>query len=215
MSYASSTVFEDHGSTAQSIETYQPSCGATVPHLEVFDHGCRASSMQEILIHRLPSLYRTAYRVLGNAYDAEDAVQDALLSAHKHLNQFRGDAQMSSWVTTIVLNCARQQLRKRPRAAHLWLDQRSGEENEPPVSESLADGRPNPELECQNVELQSLLMKSLARLSPSLRTTFQLRALDGLTTSETAGILGVPEGTIKARLTRARAKLRKSLQRVI
>ena len=58
-------------------------------------------------------------------------------------------------------------------------------------------------------------MGALERLSPTLRTTFQLRYLDGLSTSETAEMLGVPEGTIKARLTRARAKLKKLLERVI
>jgi RNA polymerase sigma-70 factor, ECF subfamily len=214
MSSGNSIIFGDHESGVQSLEMYQSSCEVTGKHLEVLNHNCRTSAMQEILSHRLPSLYRIAYRVLGNVYDAEDAVQDALLSAHKHLNQFRGDAQIASWVTTIVLNCARQQLRKRPRAAQVWLDQ-SGEEHEPSVSEGLADRRPNPEVECRSAELQWLLMQSLERLSPALRTTFQLRDLDGLTTSETAEILGVPEGTVKARLTRARTKLKRLLARVI
>ena len=57
------------------------------------------AEMLSILSHCLPSLYRYAYRLLGNKTDAEDAVQDALLAAHKHLNQFRGDAQLSTWLT--------------------------------------------------------------------------------------------------------------------
>ena len=52
-----------------------------------------------VVSHCLPSLYRYAYRLLGNKTDAEDAVQDALLAAYKHLNQFRGDAQLSTWLT--------------------------------------------------------------------------------------------------------------------
>ena len=64
-----------------------------------------------VVSHCLPSLYRYAYRLLGNTTDAEDAVQDALLAAYKHLNQFRGDAQLSTWLTTIVINCARMHLR--------------------------------------------------------------------------------------------------------
>jgi len=63
----------------------------------------------------LPSFYRCALRLLGNRADAEDAVQEALLAAHKHLHQFRGQSRMSTWLTTIVCNCARMQLRKQPR----------------------------------------------------------------------------------------------------
>ena len=59
-----------------------------------------------ILSSRIASLYRKAYRMLGNAADAEDAVQDALLAAYAHLDQFKGQSEMSTWVTTIVHNCA-------------------------------------------------------------------------------------------------------------
>lgn len=88
-----------------------------------------AREMQDVLSHRLPSFYRIAYRVLGNADDAEDAVQDALLAAHKGLKQFRGEAQISTWLTTIVCNCARLQLRKR-RHTNVSLESRIGEEQE-------------------------------------------------------------------------------------
>ena len=70
------------------------------------------AQMMAVLSRRLPYLYRCAYRLLGNKADAEDAVQDALLAAFKHLNQFRGEAQLSTWLTAIVINCARMQLRK-------------------------------------------------------------------------------------------------------
>ena len=73
------------------------------------------AELLSVLSHCLPSLYRRAYRLLGNEADAEDAVQDALLAAYRHLKEFRGDAQLSTWLTAIVINCARMQLRKRPR----------------------------------------------------------------------------------------------------
>ena len=88
------------------------------------------AEMVAVLSHRLPSLYRYAYRLLGNKADAEDAVQDALLAAYKHLKEFRGDAQLSTWLTTIVINCARMQLRKRSRYIHVSLDSRIGEDAE-------------------------------------------------------------------------------------
>src|SRR6202035_328249 len=84
--------------------------------------------LQDVLTRYLPSFYRRAYLQLGNTADAEDAVQDALLSAYKHLDQFKGQAQMSTWLTAIVTNSARMQMRRRPRYKHLSLDEPFGEE---------------------------------------------------------------------------------------
>ena len=171
--------------------------------------------MQNVLSRCLPSFYRNAYRYLGNSADAEDAVQDALLSAYKHLDQFRAQSQMSTWLTAIVANCARMQLRRRPRQIHVSMDERIGEEKEYALSDRLPANGPSPEDECRNSELYRQLMQCVEQLSPSMRKTFKLRALEGLTTSETARILRVPDGTVKARLTRARAKLRSQMCRAL
>ena len=171
--------------------------------------------MQDVLSRSLPSFYRKAYRHLGNAADAEDAVQDALLSAYKHLDQFKGQAQMSTWLTAIVINSARMQLRKRPRQIHLSIDERFGEEQEYWLSEQLADWRPGPEDKFRSSELRGRLMQFLSELSPPLRKAYQLRELDGLTTKEAAHILGVADGTVKAQLARARTKLKRLLRRAL
>ena len=173
------------------------------------------AEMLSVLSHYLPSLYRYAYRLLGNKTDAEDAVQDALLAAYKHLNQFRGEAQLSTWLTTIVINCAKMQLRKRSRYTHVSLDSRIGEDQEYPLSDILVDHRPNPEDECHRSTLTMRLMKSAARLSPTLRQTFHLRYVDHLSVCETARVLGVPIGTVKAQTARAKAKLRKLVRGVL
>ena len=178
-------------------------------------HENEARQMQEVLSRALPSFYRKAYRHLGNAADAEDAVQDAILSAYKHLDQFKGQAQMSTWLTAIVINSARMQLRRRPRQIHLSLDERFGEEQEYSLSEQLAHWGPSPEDECQRSELRGRLLQFLTELSPPLRKAFQLRELDGLTTREAAHVLGVADGTVKAQLARARAKLKRLLRREI
>jgi RNA polymerase sigma-70 factor (ECF subfamily) len=168
--------------------------------------------MEDVLSRYLPSFYRRAYRYLGNAANAEDAVQDALLSACKHLDQFKGQAKMSTWLTAIVINCARTQLRRRPHQPHLSLDEQLGEDQKYCVSERLADCRPSPEDVCIGSDLHGRLMQFVAELSPSLRKAYQLRDLDGLTTSEAAHILGVTEGTLKAQLSRARAELRRLMR---
>src|ERR1700676_496344 len=171
--------------------------------------------MQDVLSRYLPRFYRSAYRQLGNEADAEDAVQDALLAAYKHLDQFKGQAQMSTWLTAIVTNCARMQLRKRPRQTHLSLDERFGEDQEFCLSDLLAAGEPSPEDETRASELHRNVMRFVAQLSPPLRKAFQLRELEGLSTSEAAHVLGVADGTVKAQLARARAKLRRLMRRTL
>jgi RNA polymerase sigma-70 factor (ECF subfamily) len=167
--------------------------------------------MLHALSHEFPSLYRHAYRLLENKADAEDAVQDALLAAYKHLNQFRGDARMSTWLHAIVANCARMQLRKRPYHLHVSLDSHIGEEQQGSLSDILVDDRPNPEDECRRSMLYGRLMKSAEQLSPSLRKTFMLRFEHHLSVRETALFLGVPTGTVKVQTARARAKLMQSV----
>jgi RNA polymerase sigma-70 factor (ECF subfamily) len=165
--------------------------------------------MEDVLTRNMPSFYRRAYRYLGNAADAEDAVQDALLSACRHLDQFKGQSKMSTWLTTIVINSALTQLRRRPRQIHTSLDEQFGEEPGYCVSEWLADRRSSPEDQCIQSELYGYLMHFVEELPPASRYAFQLRDLDGLTTSEAAQILGVADVTVKAHVSRARAKLRR------
>ena len=184
-------------------------------YLDVADDQSAARELQRMLSISSPSFYRCALRLLGNRADAEDAVQEAVLAAHKHLHLFRGQSQMSTWLTTIVCNCARMQLRKRPRQIHTPLDEQVGEDERYLISERLADTRPSPEDECRNSELAAHLRKCTALLSPSLRRTFQLRVADGLSISETAQVLGVPQGTVKARLARARTNLARYMQRAL
>ena len=175
----------------------------------------RTHEMNEVLLRCLPSFRRSAYRYVGNVADAEDVVQDALMAALKHLDQFRGQAQMSTWLTKIVVNCARMQLRRRPRQTQLSLDEKFGDEEKDSLSGHLADVRPNPEDECRRSELRGHILRFVAQLSPSLRKTFELRELDGLSTSETANILGLADGTVKAELSRARTKLRRLMRRAL
>jgi RNA polymerase sigma-70 factor (ECF subfamily) len=177
-----------------------------------------ASSQEEIqrlsniFTGRLPSLTRIAIRLVGNAADAEDAVQDAFLSAYTHLDQFRGQAKMSTWLTTIVINAARMKVRARPRQVHIPLDQENGSQDRRPLSDIVPDSRPNPEELCRSWELAGRLEQAFTQLSPYLRKTFQLTEVDGLSIRDTAQALRIPQGTVKARVSRARKKLKQLLQ---
>jgi RNA polymerase sigma-70 factor (ECF subfamily) len=155
-----------------------------------------------ILLKCSPTLYRIAFQKLGNAADAEDAVQDALLSAFKNLHQFRGDAQLSTWLGSIVLNCARMQLRRRTNHTFISLDE-PGQEGMHNWPERLRDAGPDPEEALRRTQTRSGLERVVEKLPVRLRVAFRLRVFDGLTTSEAASALGVPVGTLKARFFRA------------
>ena len=172
-------------------------------------------AFRHILSRRLASFYRKAYRVLGNQADAEDAVQDALLAAYAHLDQFKGQSEMSTWVTAIVHNCALLQLRNRRRHVYVSLDEPTGEAEAVSGKEQLADHRPSPEDECQHSELSRRLTHFYSQLSPTLSRTFRLRDIEGLSIRETARILRIPRGTVKAQSARARQKLKKLMQRAL
>jgi RNA polymerase sigma-70 factor, ECF subfamily len=150
-----------------------------------------------------------ALRHLGNLADAEDAVQDAFLSALRKLEQFRGQAQMSTWLTSIVINSARMKLRKRYRPAQTSLNSDAEEQHGELPLERLFDRRPSPEEVCQKRERAQLVLQMSSQLSPALRSAFRLREIDGLSIRETARILGVPDGTVKAQTSRARNRLKR------
>jgi RNA polymerase sigma-70 factor, ECF subfamily len=184
-------------------------------HVDVARLESSLQQTQHVLSRALPSFYRRAYKLLGNTADAEDAVQDALLAAYKHLHQFRGQSQMSTWLHTIVANCARMQLRRRPRYGHVSFDSRIGANEEYSLSETIPDNYPNPEEQCHISEVNARLGRLVAQLSPTLQRTFQLRLIDNVSICETARTLGVPIGTVKAQLSRARTKLKKSIRRAL
>ena len=172
----------------------------------------RRVEFEDLLSRDLPRFRRVAMRWLRNPEDAEDAVQDALLSAFKNIGRFEGRAQMSTWLMTIVINSARMQLRRRPRQQVISLHQVSEGQN-CTVSERIADPGPTPERALEQVELRELVNKQTGTLPRGQRAAMQLREWDGLTTSEAAEALGVPIGTLKAQLARGRSKLTERLRK--
>lgn len=165
--------------------------------------------MTSVINERLPYFRRIAMRRLDNAADADDAVQDAFLAAWKHLNQFKGEAQMSTWLTTIVTNSSRMIIRKRSRLRVLSIDSQDENENTSQLPELLADCRPDPEVQFRNSECEYRLNHLSSRLPPSLRVIVHKRSVEGLSIRETAEALGLTESAVKSRAARARAQLRR------
>ena len=116
-----------------------------------------------------------ALRRLGNMADAEDAVQDAFLSAWRHLGQFRGNARMTTWLTTIVINSTRMKLRRKRPEGCIPLDHDHDGEGTLTLLDLLPDHRPGPEDLYRAKELDDLYAQCSRRLTPGLRRSYQLR----------------------------------------
>jgi RNA polymerase sigma-70 factor (ECF subfamily) len=172
----------------------------------------RRLEFENVLSRNLPGFRRVAMRWLRNPEDAEDAVQDAMLSAFKHIARFEGRAQMSTWLMAILINAVRMQLRRRPRHTHLPLDQPT-REGQRTISDLIADQRPTPDQTLEKCELLELVTKLTRSLPPSQRVAMELRQRDdGLSVKDAAEALGVPVGTLKAQLARGRVTLRQQLR---
>jgi RNA polymerase sigma factor (sigma-70 family) len=174
----------------------------------------RRMEFETVLSRYLPRFRRMAMRWLPNPEDAEDAVQDALLSAFKHIARFEGRAQMSTWLMAIVCNAVRMQLRRRPRYKILSLDQLQ-QDDQGTISDQIADPRPTPEQTLEQCELRQLALRLTRSLPPSQRAAIELRQGDDLSTRQAAEALGLREGTLKTQLARGRAKLMEQLRKAV
>ena len=175
----------------------------------------RRLEFEDVLSRNLPRFQRVAMRWLRNPEDAEDAVQDAMLSAFKHMACFEGRAQMSTWLMAIVFNAVRMELRRRARRKLLSLDEPTND-GQYAISDLVADQRPTPEKALEECELRRLVIHLIDSLPPSQKKAMQLRLRDdGLSLKEAAEVLGVPVGTLKAQRARGRVTLTRRLRNAV
>jgi RNA polymerase sigma factor (sigma-70 family) len=147
--------------------------------------------------------------------NAEDVIQDAMVSAFTHIAQFDGRAKLSTWLSAIVINAVRMQMRRRRRQGPMFSLDYAPNESQLPISELLADPRPTPEKILERLELYALIIKLTRGLAPSQRTALRLYQQNGHSIKKLAKNLGVPQGTMKANLARGRAKLAERFHKVM
>jgi RNA polymerase sigma-70 factor (ECF subfamily) len=163
-------------------------------------------ALGHLLASYMPQLYRTALRVVGTPQEAADALQDGLLRAVCHLREFAGRSRFSTWLTTIVTNAALMRLRRVRPERVTFFDQKLDREDQP-LADRIPDSGPNPEEAFARQERLQILERGLQSLPPSCRNAVQLRDIQGMSTKEAAEALGLPLGTLKSHLYRARLKL--------
>ena len=148
--------------------------------------------------------YNIAYRILGDVDEAADACQEAFLSAFKNIRRFRGGV-FKSWLMRIVTNACYDRLRYRRRRRTESLEDLA---QNPDDDSYLCDPVPQPENHLLSRELEQTIMKGLQSLPEDQRTTLVLVDIHGFSYQEVAEITSAATGTVRSRLSRARAKLR-------
>jgi RNA polymerase sigma-70 factor (ECF subfamily) len=151
-------------------------------------------------------VYRTAYRVLGESAPAEDATQDAFISAHKHIRSFRGGS-FKAWLLRIVTNLCYDQLRARQRRPTASLDALLLNPDDPAPGVDKAAPE-SPQDYAERMELNAAIHRGLSTLPADQRMTLVLVDIEGLSYEETAEATSTNVGTVKSRLSRARQHLR-------
>lgn len=168
----------------------------------------------EILQNCQQRAFRLAFRITRNQEDAEDAQQEALLKAHRNLDQFQGRARFTTWISRIAINEALMCLRRRRSVVHVPLEDAMPEDETTPVNFALHSNIQDPETAYSQKELRNLLTHAIAELRPLHREVFLLRAVECLSVVETAKALQVSVSTVKTRMRRARRELKEILQNV-
>lgn len=160
-----------------------------------------------------PRLFRVARSILKDEAEAEDALQEAYVQAYRNMAGFRGEAEMGTWLTRIVINQALMQLRKRKRERIVVpFGNQDPEQNVQEVE--VADPRAeSPSESTLRAEVRKIIERRIDELPVAFRTVFVMREVEEMTVHETAKCLGIPEATVRTRLFRARALLRDSLER--
>lgn len=177
--------------------------------VEQFRRGDR-NAFRELVLRYENRVYHLALKMVHDAQDAEDVLQETFISIYRHLDSFRDESQFSTWVYRIATNASLMKLRARRPVASL---------DEPPFEAENADQAPHelqdwsatPEEALLSGEMRTEMDRALSELPESLRVVFVLRDMEGLSIEETARVVGITEPNVKTRLHRARLALRERL----
>jgi RNA polymerase sigma-70 factor, ECF subfamily len=167
---------------------------------------------QLVMIYQ-DTAYNVAFRILSDRYSADDAVQNAFISAFHNIDKFRGGS-FRAWILRIVTNSCYDELRRRKRQPTTPLDPINSDGEEMDSPRWMIDNIPTPEETSETTELEKAIQDCLNDLPEDFRAMIILIDIQGLDYQETSQALNSPLGTIKSRLARSRKKMRDCLQGV-
>lgn len=172
-------------------------------------HGELAAFDQLVLLHQ-QEVFAVAVRMLGNRDEAQDIAQETFVRAYRAIGAFRQEAKLSTWLVSITMNLCRNRRRwwaRQRRVVTVSLDE-PVELEEGVLTHDVADPAPPPSALAERREREQYVMAALKLLDEADRTVIVLRDLQGYSYEEIAGMLGIPLGTVKSKISRARWQLR-------
>jgi RNA polymerase sigma-70 factor, ECF subfamily len=175
-----------------------------------------ALAWEEIVQRYHRRIYNICYRFAGSPDDAQDLTQEVFIKMYRTLNSYDlGRGAFMTWVTTVTRNLLVDHFRKskQDRMTDSLDTVTSEHEDAMPLSEQIPDKAAPPDRGVQSREMREAVHRALQKLSPELREAVILRDLQDMDYREIAGVLRVPEGTVKSRINRGRAELARLLQR--
>ena len=171
--------------------------------------GGQLEAFEELVRRHSQLIYRSLVAILGDPVEAQDAMQDALLSAFQHIAGFQGRSKFSTWLVSIARNTAFQRLRGRREVES--LDEGECGEDHDFRPRQVRAWQDNPEQCCSKSEIRQLVEKGISGLPPKYRVVVMLRDVEQLSTDEVARQLGLSVPAVKVRLLRGRLMLREWL----
>ncbi|MBI3368934.1 MAG: RNA polymerase sigma factor [Burkholderiales bacterium] len=166
-------------------------------------NAAREQVFRDLMASHRDRLYRFVLRRIGHSADAEDLAQTAFAEAARAYDRFRGESQLSTWLYGIALNLVRNHLSRSPQRLYQFDDD---------AYDDLPGALPSPEHQHEVTELVGLLDQGLAELSDEMREVLLLVALDDCSYEDAARQLALPIGTVRSRVSRARAHLRRRFE---
>ena len=206
-------VFRALKENVRSAPSKTASCGAC-KLVETREELLRKDALEEMFVASRKRFLAIAYSILRNREDAEDAVQEAFLSAYRHLRSFEGRSALRTWLTRIVMNAALMMQRKRRPSAVRSLSE-SGVSHDDGWTENIPDSQPDPEMVHAERETFQFIDGVLGKMKPKVRQAFTMTYYDELSGPEACAVLGVSAGTFKARLFRARRQVLDQTERTL
>lgn len=173
-----------------------------------------SSAFEALMRRHNGKLFRIARAILKNDAEAEDALQDGYLQAYRRIDEYRGEAQLSTWLVRIVINQSLMRLRRQKRdRVVVPFGGGQGSDGDRPTADIADDRGESPPDAALRGEVRRLLERRIDELPVAFRTVFVMREVEDMTVEETAACLSIPAATVRTRLFRARALLREALAR--
>lgn len=197
--------------------TTAPTITPATPDVELVARAAQGDdeAFEAIMRRHNRLLFRTGRSILKSDAETEDALQESYLRAWRSLACFRADSKLSTWLVRIVINEALGRLRRHNSAQVIPMDATLDDDDAPAEERIADDADRQPDRAAMRSEVRRLIEARIDTLPEAFRTVFMLRAVEDLSVEEVAGLLDLPEATVRTRFFRARGLLREGLSRDI